>query len=72
MPRVKKFRQGAVYRRLGDFARDIYSGRWVYVHHKPMHPVWMRNLSFYTVIQYMRAGALRRAISTEKLYEIPF
>ena len=63
----RKLRQGTMIMSLSEL--DIWTSsptNWVFWHHKPLHPYWIRNMNFGMLARAVEYGELHRAVRIEQ------
>ncbi len=66
MARKRMYRKGPAYMTLGSLVKDLYSDKWVYLHHRPIHPSWVKNFALTTIMGFLNHGSLSRAIKNKE------
>lgn len=64
-PKRRKYRKGAQVQDMASLAKEIESGRYVYLHHKVQHPAVLAHMTYHTLSCFVSGGYAYKAINNE-------
>jgi hypothetical protein len=67
----RKYRKGDSFSSFDYLLRWLYSGKWVYYHHKVMHPAFILNMGINSVYNDVFRGYIHQAILNDPPKEEP-